>query len=244
MGKVMFLKKGEMHTAPKKPVIEASTIAVGSTVYLNENGNTAPYLVVHQGLPSTLYDSSCNGMWLLRKDILEKRVWNEGQFASAYYTTSTINTYLNGTFISLFDSATQAAIKQVKIPYVSSYRDPGTINSGTNGLSVKAFLLSLVEVGASTYYVEQLPYDGAKLSYFEQGDGTSANSKRIAYLNGVATSWMSRSPVLDAGTAEHIIYPAGTFSSAIISTANGVRPAFIVSSTAVFNQNTLILEGV
>lgn len=42
-------------------------VAVGSTVYLNENGTPRPYLVVHQGLPSGIYDHSCNGTWLLKK---------------------------------------------------------------------------------------------------------------------------------------------------------------------------------
>ena len=40
-----------------------SSLAVGSTLYLNENGSSIPYLVVHQGKPSSIYDDSCNGTY-------------------------------------------------------------------------------------------------------------------------------------------------------------------------------------
>lgn len=40
---------------------------------LNEKGTPVDYLVVNQGIPedSPLYDASCEGTWLLRKDISE-----------------------------------------------------------------------------------------------------------------------------------------------------------------------------
>ena len=57
----------------KAPVtgILAQDIAVGSTVKLMEGGTAVEYLVVNQGIPenSNLYDASCDGTWLLRKDI-------------------------------------------------------------------------------------------------------------------------------------------------------------------------------
>ena len=52
--------------------------AVGGIVKLNENGSPVDYLVVHQGLPSSMYDASCDGTWLLRKNIVEKRAWDSG----------------------------------------------------------------------------------------------------------------------------------------------------------------------
>jgi hypothetical protein len=51
------------------------TLAVGSSLYLNVGGVRKEFLVVHQGLPSSIYDDSCNGTWLLMKDIYENRVW-------------------------------------------------------------------------------------------------------------------------------------------------------------------------
>ena len=45
--------------------------AIGSIVKLKVNGAAKEFIVVHQGKPSSLYDESCNGTWLLMKDIYE-----------------------------------------------------------------------------------------------------------------------------------------------------------------------------
>ena len=50
MGKVMYMRKGEVHREPIAGVL-ASTLAVGSSVYLMENGSAVEYLVVNQGIP-------------------------------------------------------------------------------------------------------------------------------------------------------------------------------------------------
>lgn len=163
-----------------------STKAVGSTVKLKVNGTAKEFIVVHQGKPSSLYDDSCNGTWLLMKDIYENRVWQSGNINK--YESSDIHTYLNNTFLNLFDSNIKDAIKQVKIPYRKNGGSGGTNQSGANGLSCKIFLLSGYEVGWTSSDNQYFPQDGAKLSYFESGTGTSANNKRIANLNGSAAN--------------------------------------------------------
>ena len=176
-----------------------STKAVGSTVKLKVNGTAKEFIVVHQGKPSSLYDDSCNGTWLLMKDIYENRVWQSGNINK--YESSDIHTYLNNTFLNLFESNIRDAIKQVKIPYRKNGGSGGTDQSGANGLSAKIFLLSGYEVGFTTSDNSYFPVDGAKLSYFESGTGSSALNKRIAYLNGSAASWWLRSPY--AGDADY-----------------------------------------
>ena len=52
------------------------SMSVGSTVKLKLGGTARDFLVVHQGLPSSMYDSSCNGTWLLLKDIYTTRTWD------------------------------------------------------------------------------------------------------------------------------------------------------------------------
>ena len=47
-------------------------VAVGTLLNLKENGSPGQYLVVHQGLPSSIYDSSCNGTWVFRASICFK----------------------------------------------------------------------------------------------------------------------------------------------------------------------------
>ena len=45
--------------------VALGTKSVGSIVKLKENGAAVNYIVVHQGKPSSSYDSSCDGTWLL-----------------------------------------------------------------------------------------------------------------------------------------------------------------------------------
>lgn len=203
-----------------------SALSVGSTVKLNVNGTAKEFLVVHQGLPSSLYDSSCNGTWLLMKDIYEKRVWDS---SNNDYKNSDIHAYLNGTFLGLFDSDIQSAIKQVKLPYQNGTGSGGSIASGSNGLSTKVFLLGGYEVGWTTANSSYFPVDGACLSYFS---GTSVtDSKRIAYYGGSASLWWLRSPGTDNASRVWGVYTNGDWLLNNYGGSCGVRPALVLDSS-------------
>lgn len=240
MGKCLFLRKGETHTAPLSGIL-ANTLAVGSTVKLMENGTAAEYLVVHQGLPSSMYDASCDGMWVLRKDIYESRQWHSSNSNS--YKASTIHSYLNSTFLNLFDADIKAQIKSVKIPYVNG-TGASAVASGSSGLSAQIFLLSGYEVGWTNSDNQYFPVDGAKLDYFTAGTATAANNKRIANLNGSANRWWLRSPETKYGNYAWFVDTTGNYSNYGCSNSCGIRPALILPSTALFDKNTLILKGV
>ena len=212
-----------------------STKAVGSTVKLKVNGTAKEFIVVHQGKPSSLYDDSCNGTWLLMKDIYENRVWQSGNINK--YESSDIHTYLNNTFLNLFESNIRDAIKQVKIPYRKNGGSGGTDQSGANGLSAKIFLLSGYEVGWTTSDYSYFPVDGAKLSYFESGTGTSANNKRIANLNGSAAGWWLRSPYTDSTVLVWLVYTSGNYYNGSAASSHGIRPALILPSTLLVSDD-------
>lgn len=212
-----------------------STKAVGSTVKLKVNGTAKEFIVVHQGKPSSLYDDSCNGTWLLMKDIYENRVWQSGNINK--YESSDIHTYLNNTFLNLFESNIRDAIKQVKIPYRKNGGSGGTDQSGANGLSAKIFLLSGYEVGWTTSDYSYFPVDGAKLSYFESGTGTSANNKRIANLNGSAAGWWLRSPNTSRTDLVWGVYSGGSCYNGSASYSYGIRPALILPSTLLVSDD-------
>ena len=176
----------------------AGDIDVGATVKINENGQAVEHIVVHQGLPSSMYDASCEGTWCLRKDIAEKgRLWNS--VASNVLETSEIHEYLNGDWMNRYDPDVLEAIKQSKIPYCVG-GGSATVNSGALGLSCKCFLLSMKEVGLSDSYA---PNDGSKLDYF------SDDSTRIAMWNGTADSWWLRSAYIDSNTIVYIVAAHG-----------------------------------
>lgn len=200
------------------------TLTVGSTITLNVSGVPKEFIIVNQGKPSSLYDDSCNGTWLLMKDCYETRQWHSSNSNS--YKASTIHSYLNSTFLNLFDSNIKNAIKQSKIPYVNG-TGGSAVASGANGLPAKIFLLSGYEVGIGG--ADYVPQDGAKLDYFNQNTGT--DSKRIAYLNGSATNWWLRSPnTYDTGHVWSVL-SNGNYNDYYASNSSGIRPALILPST-------------
>lgn len=221
----MFLRRGP---APHRT--RMSDLEIGQTIKLNLNGTPWDWLVVHQGLPSSLYDESCNGTWLLLQDCYEKRAWHNT--STNKLERSTIITYLNDEFQNLFDSNIKGAIKQVKIPYRSG-GGKGTDLSGANGLPVKCFLLSVRETDSAA---NLMPDDGVALEYFV---GTT-DSKRIAKYNGSAIAWWTRSPRRGGTSAVWFISTSGHAASGGDATQiTGIRPAIILPSDMLVTDDML-----
>ena len=204
-----------------------SAKAVGSIVKLNVNGSPREFIVVHQGKPGSMYDDSCNGTWLLMKDIYENRQWHSSNTND--YEKSTIHSYLNGTFLGLFDPEIQAVIKQVKIPYRKGSGTSKTVTSGANGLSCKIFLLSSTEVSFNHSYMPT--NEGVELSYFAGCADNNGDSKRVAYLNGSATYWWLRSPDTNGSGRALLVDASGDWYSNFCSDSFGVRPALVLPSS-------------
>lgn len=210
---------------------------VGSSVYLNESGSPTEYLIVHQGLPdNTRYDASCDGVWLLRKDIHSNRKWDS---TNNDYANSDIHRYLNGTFLGLFDVDVQNAIKQVKIPYRPSSGHSTTCNILENGLSTKIFLLSMLEVN---HNVADMPLkEGNVLGYFSDCAVGAADNKRVAKLKGAAEDWSVRSPYCWSGYGDGRIFyimSNGNYTNQDCMSTCGIRPALILPSDTKFNAKT------
>ena len=209
--------------------------AVGSIVKLKENGTLVNYLIVHQGKPSSIYDASCDGTWLLRQDIAENRVWEADNVNKL--ESSDIHAYLNGTWLNRYDANIKSAIKQVKIPYRQNGGSGGTDRTGTSGLSCKVFLLSGREVGFTNSESSYFPNDGAKLSYFESGNGSSAQQKRVAKLNGSATRWWLRSPSANSTYVVWYVRSNGNYGLWDANNSSGVRPALILPSSLLVSDD-------
>ena len=219
---------------------QIGTLEVGTLVKLNENGAPVEYLIVNQGLPSSMYDTSCDGCWVLRKDIAEKLAWDS---SNNDYKNSDIHAYLNGNWTSRYEAGILSQIKQVKIPYVNGTGPGGSVASGANGLSCKIFLLSGYEVGFSTSDNSYFPRDGAKLSYFSSGTGISANNKRIAKLNGSAARWWLRSPNTYDTSRVWGVVSDGSYFGWGCGNSYGVRPALILPSTALVDDDLNVLAA-
>jgi hypothetical protein len=208
--------------------------AVGSTIKLKVNGSARNFIVVHQGKPSSVYDDSCNGTWLLMKDIYENRAWHSSNTND--YANSTIHSYLNSTFLNLFESNIKNAIKQVKIPYRKGHGTSTTVTSGSNGLSAKIFLLSTTETSFSYSYMPR--GEGAELAYFKGCADNGSDSKRVAYLNGSATGWWLRSPGCNITSNRALVVgSAGTSGDTNCSSSRGIRPALILPSSLLVSDD-------
>lgn len=200
--------------------VKLSTKAVGSIVKIKVNGAAKDFIIVHQGLPSSAYDASCNGVWVVMKDIYTTSTFGNNNS----YKDSSIHSYLNSTFYNLIDSQIRAVIKQVKIPYTNS-----GVQSGANGLSTKVFLLSGTEVGFSG--VSYMNTEGAKLSYFDSA------SKRVAYNGSNAAAWWLRSPSTYGSYYGWGVQSDGSSDGWDCSDTYGVRPAFVLPSSLVVSDD-------
>lgn len=213
--------------------VTLSSKAIGSTIKLKVNGSAKDFIVVHQGKPSSVYDDSCNGTWLLMKDIYESRQWHSSNTND--YANSTIHSYLNSTFLAMFDSNIQKAIKQVKLPYRKGSGTSTTVTSGSNGLSAKIFLLSATETSFSFSYMPS--GEGAELAYFKGCADNSSDSKRVAYLNGAAAYWWLRSPGRSGFGDALYVDSNGDWDSNGCSNSGGIRPALILPSTLLVSDD-------
>lgn len=213
--------------------VTLSSKAIGSTIKLKVNGSARNFIVVHQGKPSSIYDDSCNGTWLLMQDIYENRAWHSSNTND--YANSTIHSYLNSTFLNLFESNIKNAIKQVKLPYRKGSGTSTTVTSGSNGLSAKIFLLSATETSFDFSYMPS--GEGAELAYFKGCADNSSDSKRVAYLNGSATYWWLRSPYCGGSSYALHVRSNGDWSNRSCSYSYGIRPALILPSTLLVSDD-------
>ena len=213
--------------------VTLSSKAIGSTIKLKVNGSAKDFIVVHQGKPSSVYDDSCSGTWLLMKDIYENRQWHSSDTND--YANSTIHSYLNSTFLAMLDSNIQKAIKQVKLPYRKGSGTSTTVTSGSNGLPAKIFLLSATEMSFNFSYMPS--GEGAELAYFKGCADNSSDSKRVAYLNGSAANWWLRSPGCYYSYRALYVYSNGDGRYNYCSDSYGIRPALILPSTLLVSDD-------
>lgn len=206
-------------------------LTVGTSIFMNLGGTLYEWIIIYQGNPSSsVYDSSCNGTWIILKDIYTEMAWGD---ATNGYCDTAVHTYLNDTFLNLFDANIKNNIKSVKIPYTY-----GTSNSaaltGSDGLSTKVFLLSATETDTSDANVYT---EGASLGYF------TSNSLRIAYYNDTATDWLTRSQYKNNTGYFKTISSAGASDwSNVTSRVYGIRPALIMPSETLVDDSMNVIS--
>lgn len=199
---------------------QISTLSVGSSVFMNVSEVRKEFIVVHQGLPSSVYDSSCDGTWLMMK-----HAWNTGEKFDAVshdYADSSLHFLMDTIFYGYLDSGVKSAVKQVELP----------CHYGT--LTARVFSLSYTEVGFSGD--SYAPVEGAVLSYFNG----APDDVRIARYNGdYSVEWWLRTPRIFTvrGTSTWAVYYDGTAIYSSCTKTRSTRPAFILRSDTLIDEN-------
>lgn len=246
-----------------------ASLPVGTVVYLNENGTKRGWIVVNVGAPTwkdnagtsptnndgtyaygdtTMYDNA-DGIWLLRERVLPDKVqWNTA--GTNFYPNSTLDTFLNNTYINRFNANIRNAMLAVKIPYadVGSY---SYYHAGPNGWSTHIFVLSVEEVNAYKLRDSYTwgPAFGYVLDYFS---GTDAVVKRRAMddVGETEMSQLTRSPVTcskdHAGNRTIFIYESGGLGknnpvASTVSDMQMARPCMVLSKSVRVDSNMNII---
>ena len=194
--------------------VPLSQIEEGYTITLNENDVPVRFYVAKHD-----YESALNGAGrtlIVRKYCYDSRQWNSSNQND--YIDSSINAWLNNTYLYLLDADIRKAIGTTKFRY--------TYGNGSNTLSTMSkpvFLLSATELFGNTVYTNM---EGTKLGI--------ADALRTAYLDGKRVYQWTRSPAIQnvTQTTTQVCVTNGTsVPPANCTNTNGSRPAFTLPST-------------
>ena len=207
---------------PRKKATPISDIEVGSSVYCKVNGVRTEFLIVQKGNPDTsIYDSSCDGVWLLAKDLSDKSIYYDRCYT--YEARTDLWKYLNNTLRPKLNIGN--IIKEAKVPcYDGNHQDH------TTQILSPIFPLSVTEMGVQNQYGAT---EGKKLDYFvyEYTDEAQSKAKRIAYVSGTSnadTYWTRTTNY--RYSYQYCIATNGDISNRSANDSLYVRPCFIVPS--------------
>lgn len=212
--------------------------AVGSIVYVAVGGVRTPWIVVEQGCPSPMYDASCDGTWLLFKDVYSSKQWSKT--VKNDYSLSSIRAYMDSTFLSSIDQNVRNVIKDVRIPYRPGGGSSTSVNSGANGLRCKVFLLSAAEVNLG---FNNRPKEGVWLKYFMNCSAAGADDLRVANYNGVPGDWWLRTPDTATSNNAVLVTKTGAMSSANVAYLHGFRPAMVLPKEVLVDGDGNVMGG-
>ena len=220
------------------------SLPVGDVVKIRVKGTPTNFIIVHQGRPSTIYDDSCNGTWLLMEPVYEAREWDSGNKNS--YADSSIHKYLNSTFLNLFSVSARALINQVKLPFRAGAGLSTEVTSGAKGLPAKIFLLSAAEVG---FVYNNMPREeGTRLTYFNgcSSDIDTSCNRRTPAGGGYLVWWLRTPWCVKFTSNDSVTFVRRDGTLSIYSPEFhycSVRPAFVMPQSVMVNDGNVVMTG-
>lgn len=196
----------------------------GYSVYIKENSNYIPYLVL---------TSDYNGNTLVvRKEVLEEDQRFDDN--TGYYEDSQIDQFLNSEFLSAFDQEIQDKIYDTDIT-ITAKSSIGIGGTDTESITRKIFLLSCTEVGLfDTSFTGE---EGKALKYFKDVQS------RIAYCEGMPRSWWLRTAYTLNDTMAWAVFTKGEMGGGGIEEESGIRPAFCFKNTTNIKEKDNVQDG-
>ena len=202
------------------------------SIYIEENGEIAPYLVIADD-----YDSSC---LLLREYLLDEPMrFNQNVQYAAYYENSEIDIFLNNQFYGKLSDVVKNVIVNSTID-ITTKDSLGVGGRDVTTITRNVFLLSYSELnmsGSKTNLAE-----GRPIEYF------SDKSSRIAYYsNGQKGSWWLRTPnTADTDVVCGVSIEGAVGVGGVGGTGgedgeylNGVRPAFCLPGNTLIERKDI-----
>lgn len=224
---------------------KVSTLSVGSSVYLTVNNVITEFIIINQGIPASsgYYDSTANGTWLIQKNAHIQKAYSAAYSTSANqsYNGSDADNYLTGTY--LLSIAEKSALQNVNIP-VSTWTSSNSWSNGKIARSV--FLPSANEIGWTSSLSSAISgSEGGLCSYFVNGETTAANNKRIAYYNGSAVGWWTRSvngvSSSDRMRRWYARNSGGRDADPCYGTSYYIRPVIVLKTTATVDDSRKVI---
>ena len=262
-GKTLINGTGQNITFGKS----VKSLGIGSSVYMNVGGVRTEFIIVHIGNPDTSkYDSTCDGIWIYSKNCYTVAAYDSTVSLYDYskkYSTSTIHPWLNGDYYNLISLSQRKSIKTANIPSIEE--------SGIATVACNIFLLSINEIGATKLTLmseSDTGLIGAPLDWFNITKGNTLYDRWYTeYTNNQTqidpTCYYLRDPHVDYnnyGTIRLIDHSYASIISCdyasyttnklklynklsfiIKSTPTGIRPAMILLSDSVVDENFNIL---
>ncbi len=206
------------------------------TVYLKENGEYVPYLVL---------SSDYNGnVLLLRKYLLPENMqykkhsewWTRDENGS-YYEESSVDDFLNTEFYDSLSPCTKDNILECEIEVTSkeSYQED---DFTTHYIPRKVFLLSAFElyIGGMEYSTAE---EGKRLKYFKK---MMAAEKSACLADGKKLPYWTRTPFIYE-TCTVVVVGTDVIGASTADLSLAVRPAFCMDKETVIKKSGDVITG-
>lgn len=214
-----------------------------SVVYIKENGEYIPYLV--------LTSDYGGNVLLLRENLLpepmqykrpphgeEYGALGVGYDYSSYYEESSIDEFLNTAFLEAFSPEVRAAIvdTMIEVTDMDRYEE---WNYATHMIRRKVFLLSSVELGVVYSVGTMEAKEGDPLKYFKNKE----HSVRTAHMaDGEEWPYWTRTPWLWE-TCLVTVIGVEAVGNTPADSCIGVRPAFCMARDTVVRESDNVIAG-